>query len=233
MKVHIFSDVRCPFCYVGKKKFEKALSIFPYKDQIEIEWHSFQLDPTLRTQPERDPYEFFSELKGLTLEQTRTMHGHAEEAGKEVGIDFNFQNQKVANSFRAHLLLQKAKLLGKADPLKEELFKAQFILGENIDDKHQLLSISQRAGLSIEEAQEALGSEEMAYHIKQDEQLSRSIGVRAVPFFVFNEKYGVSGAQSPELFLEVLEKAWKEYTPSSLETIEGPEGACSTDGECN
>lgn len=234
MKVHIFSDVRCPFCFVGKRKFEKALESFDQKEDIEVVWHSFQLDPSLKTQVDIDPMEFFSQHKGVTLEQARMMHGHAEAAGKEVGIDFNFAEQKIANSFRAHLLIQLAKTKGKGNEIEEALFQAQFLKSKNIDSTEDLVEIGTSVGLEEKEIRDALVSDDMAYKVKQDEQLAQRAGVRAVPFFVFNDKYGVSGAQSPETFLEVLEKSYSEYKggEKGLQILADGDN-CSIDGECN
>ncbi len=233
MKVDIFSDIRCPFCYVGKKKFEKALEKFSNQKDIEVVWHSFQLDPYLKSQPERDPYEFFTEAKGISLQQAKMMHEHAYNAGKEAGIDFNFENQKVANSYKGHLLIQLAKQKGLANEIEEELFKAQFINAKNIDDESDLLEIGKNVGLTEDEVKNALSSEELKNKISEDEYLSRQIGVRAVPFFVFNDKYGVSGAQSPDVFLEVLEKSYEEFSAGDkgLQIIEGE--SCDVDGNCD
>lgn len=215
MTVDIFSDIRCPFCYVGKKKFEKALDKFAKRDDIKVVWHSYQLDPYLQTQPDRDPYDFFSESKGINLQQAKMMHEHAKNAGKEAGIDFNFDNQKIANSYRGHLLIQLAKQKGIANEMEEELFKAQFIDARNIDDENELISIGKNAGLTEDEVKNALNSDELKNKIAEDSLLAGKIGVRAVPFFVFNDQYAVSGAQSPEVFLEVLEKSYEEFSAGS------------------
>lgn len=233
MKVDIFSDIRCPFCYVGKKKFEKGLEQFANAKDIEVVWHSFQLDPHLKTQPDRDPYDFFSEAKVIPLQQAKMMHQHAFNAGKEAGIDFNFDNQKVANSYKGHLLIQLAKQKGLANEMEEELFKAQFITSKNIDDNNDLIEIGKNVGLTEDEVKNALNSDELKNKITEDEYLSRQIGVRAVPFFVFNDKYAVSGAQNPEVFLEVLEKSYEEFSAGDkgLQLIEGD--SCDVDGNCD
>ena len=233
MKVNIWSDIRCPFCYVGKKKFEKALEKFADKDCITVEWHSFQLDPSLVSQPERDPYEFFSEAKRIPVAQAKMMHQHAFNAGKEAGIDFNFDNQKVANSFKGHLLIQLAKSKGKASEMEEALFRAQFIDSKNIDNETDLIAIGKSVGFTEEEIKTALSSDDFAYRVKQDMQMAQRIGINSVPFFVFNDKYGVSGAQQPETFLEVLQKSWEEFSEGDkgLKIIQGD--SCDVDGNCN
>ena len=234
MKVNIWSDIRCPFCYVGKKKFEKALAQFPHAEEIEVTWHSFQLDPNLVTQPDTNPYGYFSKAKGIPVIQAKAMHEHAKNAGKEVGIDFNFDHSKVANSFRGHLLIQLAKKKNLADAMEEALFEAQFITGKNIDDEAVLLETGKSVGLTEEEVKNALASDEMAHAVTQDGLMARQLGINAVPFFVFNDKYGVSGAQQPEHFLEVLNKSFEEFSAGDkgLQIISQGE-SCDTDGNCN
>lgn len=210
MKVDIWSDIRCPFCYIGKRKFENALESFDNKEKVEVNWHSFQLDPGLETQPETDMLDYFSEIKGLPREQAEQMLEGARQMGIENGLEFNIENSVVANSFKAHQLLQFAKAQGKANEIKEALFEAQFRDAKNIDDHETLLQLAVSNGLDREGTISVLKSEEFADKVKQDEMAAQQIGVRGVPFFVFNKKYAVSGAQAEETFLEVLEKVWEE-----------------------
>ncbi len=233
MKVDIWSDIRCPFCYVGKKKFEKALEKFSHGENIDVVWHSFQLDPNLKTQPERDPFDFFSEAKGIPVAQAKLMHDHARNAGKEAGIEFNFENQKVANSFKGHLLIQLAKSKNIANEMEEALFKAQFIDAKNIDDEATLIEIGKSVGLNEEEIRNALTSDDFGYKVSEDSQIAQQLGINSVPFFVFNDKYGVSGAQQPELFLEVLEKSYSEFAQGDkgLQILNSGE-SCDVDGSC-
>ena len=234
MKVNIWSDIRCPFCYVGKKKFEKALAQFPHAEEIEVTWHSFQLDPNLVTQPDTNPYDYFSKAKAIPVIQAKAMHEHAKNAGKEAGIDFNFDESKVANSFRGHLLIQLAKKKNLADAMEEALFEAQFITGKNIDDEAVLLETGKSVGLTEEEVKNVLVSDEMAHAVAQDGLMARQLSINAVPFFVFNDKYGVSGAQQPEHFLEVLNKSFEEFSAGDkgLQIISQGE-SCDTDGNCD
>ena len=210
MTIDIWSDVRCPFCYIGKRNFEKALEKFPNKEAVNVNWHSFQLDPNLQTQPEVSSLDYFINAKNVSREQALQMFENVEKMASEAGLEMNPNTSVVANSFRAHLLIQLAKEKGRANDLKEALFKAHFSEAKNIDDKETLLEIAVSAGLEKEEAEQALDSDDFAYGVKQDEMLAQQIGVRGVPFFVFENKYGVSGAQPSETFLEVLEKVWKE-----------------------
>lgn len=234
MKINIWSDVRCPFCFVGKKKFEKALEKFLHAEKLEITWHSFQLDPQLITQPDVNPYEYFAKAKGITLERAKAMHEGAAMAGKEAGIDFNFDDSKVANSYKAHLLIQLSKTKNLANEMEEALFEAQFLDGKNIDDEETLIQLAKSIGITEDEAKNALQSDELGYLVKQDMQLAAQLGINAVPFFVINDKYGISGAQQPELFLEALEKTWTEFSSGDkgLQLINSGE-SCDIDGNCN
>ena len=234
MKINIWSDVRCPFCFVGKKKFEKALEKFPHSEKLEITWHSFQLDPQLITQPDVNPYEYFAKAKGITIERAKAMHEGAAMAGKEAGIDFNFDDSKVANSYKAHLLIQLSKTKNLANEMEEALFEAQFLDGKNIDDEETLIQLAKSIGITEDEAKNALQSDELGYLVKQDMQLAAQLGINAVPFFVINDKYGISGAQQPELFLEALEKTWEEFSngDKGLQLINSGE-YCDIDGNCD
>lgn len=234
MKVNIWSDIRCPFCYIGKRKFEAALEKFPHKDEIEVIWRSFQLDPNLKTQPEVSTFEYFAEMKGTSKEEAMQMHQYVTGIAGQVGLHFDFEKAIVANSFNAHRLIQFARTKALGDDAEELLFKAHFTDGKNIDDKETLLEIGVALGLEAAVVKEVLESNAYTKEVKEDELRARSIGVRGVPFFVFNDKVAVSGAQSPEIFLETLNKAWIQYEEeknSGLTIVEGQ--TCSTDGSCS
>lgn len=234
MKVDIWSDIRCPFCYVGKKNFEKALDQFPEKENIEVTWHSFQLDPDMKTQSEKSSLEYFSERKGVSEEQAKGMYEHVYKAGKDAGIEFNFDHQKVANSYRGHLLLQLAASKNLANEAEEALFKAQLIEGKNIDDEATLIEIGKSISLNEEDIKNALVSDEFAAQVSKDMMLAQQMRISGVPFFVINDKYGVSGAQPSPVFSEVLEKSWEEFSAGDqgLKIIHSGE-SCDVDGNCD
>ena len=234
MKVDIWSDIRCPFCYVGKKNFEKALDQFPHKDKVEVTWHSFQLDPDLKTQPEKNSLEYFAEAKRVSPEQAKEMHDHVSKAGKDAGINFNFEHQKIANSYRAHLLLQLAATKNLANEAEEALFKAQLVDGKNIDDEATLIEIGKSISLTETDIKQALQSDDFGMEVTRDMMLARQMGISGVPFFVINDKYGVSGAQPTTAFSEVLENPWKEFSAGDkgLQIIHGGE-SCDVDGNCD
>ena len=234
MKVDIWSDIRCPFCYVGKKNFEKALDQFPHKDKVEVTWHSFQLDPDLKTQPEKNSLEYFAEAKRVSPEQAKEMHDHVSKAGKDAGINFNFEHQKIANSYRAHLLLQLAATKNLANEAEEALFKAQLVDGKNIDDEATLIEIGKSISLTETDIKQALQSDDFGMEVTRDMMLARQMGISGVPFFEINDKYGVSGAQPTTAFSEVLENSWKEFSAGDkgLQIIHGGE-SCDVDGNCD
>lgn len=210
MKVEIWSDVMCPFCYIGKRKFEKALEQFPSANEVEIEWKSFQLNPEMKTQPGKNINQYLAEIKGWSLEQAQEMNAHVTKMAKESGLEYHLEKAIVANSFDAHRLSHLAKEHGVQDLLEELLFAAYFTEGKNTDDRAILLELGIKAGLNSEEITAALNSDKYAAEVHEDISIAQQLGVRGVPFFVFDRKYGVSGAQSPEVFLETLTRAISE-----------------------
>jgi predicted DsbA family dithiol-disulfide isomerase len=207
MKVEIWSDVMCPFCYIGKRKFEKALAEFEGKENVEIEWKSFQLNPSLKTDAGKSINQYLAEIKGWSLEQAKEMNARVSAMAKEVGLNYNFDKAIVANSFDAHRLIQFAKRKNVGDQMEEALFKAYFIDGKNTADHTTLISLAAEAGLDETETKAILDSGIFADEVEADIELAGQIGVRGVPFFVFDRKYAVSGAQAPEVFLETMKKA--------------------------
>ena len=233
MEVAIWSDVRCPFCYIGKHKFEKALEKFANNEKVEVVWHSFELDPNLQTDSKKNTLDHLAESKGISRNQAEEMTQHATRAAQEVGLKLDFQKAVVANSFRAHKLIQLAKTKNLANEIEEALFKAHFSEGKNIDDEGELLQIGLSVGIDGNDVEKALVSDDLAYKVRQDQAMAQSMGIRGVPYFVFNNKYAVSGAQPTEVFLEVWEKSWSEFEQGN-KIVELNDGdSCSTDGNCD
>jgi predicted DsbA family dithiol-disulfide isomerase len=233
MKIKIWSDVRCPFCYIGKRKFEMALEKFQHKNDVEVEWQSFELDPTLVTQPDVNATVHLSEIKGISKERANEMQQYVTQVAKEVGLNFNFDKTIVANSFNAHRLIQFAKSKGFGNEAEEALFKAHFIEGKNIDNKEVLLHIAINIGVDENETTKMLTSDAFAKEVKQDEMQAQDFGISGVPFFVLNDKYAVSGAQSPETFLKAMEQTWKEFEEVKKPVVITEGESCSIDGTCN
>ena len=210
MKIEIWSDIACPFCYIGKRKLEKAIQKLPDSSSIQIEWKSFQLNPTLQTDPNQNTLTYLAETKGWTMEQTLQMTAQVSAMGKEEGLNFNFEKTAVANTKRSHRLLHLAKAFNCQNELKEQLFKVYFEEGKNIDDLETLLHCAEQVGIPLAEAKRVLDTHEFDEEIDQDVYESRLIGVQGVPFFVFDRKYGISGAQPDEVFDQTLQQALQE-----------------------
>ncbi|SFT54202.1 Predicted dithiol-disulfide isomerase, DsbA family [Algoriphagus locisalis] len=234
MKIEIWSDVACPFCYIGKRKLEKAIERFPQKDKIEIEWKSFLLNPDQVTQPNKSSQEYLAEVKGWSLEQTKEITANVANMAAQEGLEYHLDKTVVANTKKAHRLLHLAKTVGKGDEMKESLLKAYFTDAVNIDDDAVLLRLGKALGLEETSIQEVLTTDKFENEVDQDIYESRQLGVRGVPFFVLDRKFGISGAQPDEVFDQTLEKAWAEYakTNPSLEIAEGSGEACEIDGIC-
>lgn len=236
MKVEIWSDVMCPFCYIGKRRFENALEQFAHKDKVEVVWKSFQLNPDMKTQPGKNINQYLSEVKGWSLEQAQQANDHVTKMAKEVGLDYNMDKAVVANSFDAHRLVQLAKTTGKGDAMEEQLFKAYFTEGKNTADHDTLVQLATAIGIDAETVKKVLDSDEYADAVDQDIYESQQIGVRGVPFFVLNDRYAVSGAQAVETFAGALDKAWGEWEKETVTVKDAGSddtaAVCSTGGEC-
>ena len=208
MEVEIWSDVMCPFCYIGKRKFETALENFKAKDAVKIIWKSFQLNPELETDPSISNAEYLAKHKGISQKEAEQMGDYVAERAMEVGLSLHFDKVVLANTFKAHRLIHWAKSVGKQIELKEKLFEAFFTLGKNIDDNGVLLELIDALGLDSNKAKQCLESEAYSAEVLQDIYEAQQVGVRGVPFFVFNNKYAVSGAQEPATFEAALSKAY-------------------------
>jgi predicted DsbA family dithiol-disulfide isomerase len=233
MKINIWSDVRCPFCYIGKKKFEIALEKFQHKNNVNVEWQSFELDPNLVTEEDVNALDHLAEIKGISKSKAKEMNQYVAQVAREVGLDFNFEKVVVANSFNAHRVIQFAKSKGLGNEAEEALFKAHFIEGKNIDRNETLVQTAVSIGLDENETREMIASGAFSKEVKQDEMQAQDFGISGVPFFVLNDKYAVSGAQSPETFLQALEQTWKESEEGKKPVIISEGESCSIDGNCN
>ena len=204
--VEIWSDVMCPFCYIGKRKFEQALEQFPGNDAVEVEWKSFQLNPDMKTEPSKNINEYLAEHKGISLARAKEMNERVTAMAAEVELTYDLGRAVVANSFDAHRLSHFAKKHGRQDAVEERLFKAYFTEGKNTADHGTLVSLAVEAGLNAEEVRAMLAGTEFSDDVNRDIYEASQVGARGVPFFVFDNKYAVSGAQPSELFLQVLNK---------------------------
>ena len=237
MKVEIWSDVACPFCYIGKRHFEKALSQFTEKEHIEIEWKSYLLDPEYVYDPENPvtETEYIAARKGISQDEARQMFTSITRMASMAGLTYDFDKVIVANTFDSHKIIQLAKEKKLGDEAEERFFQAFFVNGENLNEKETLVKIALEIGLTESDVNEALTNDKYAYEVKNDIQEASQIGVRGVPFFVFNRKYSVSGAQPVTTFTQTLEKSfaeWKEKNQLNplINVAEG--STCDIDGNC-
>jgi predicted DsbA family dithiol-disulfide isomerase len=196
MKVEIWSDVMCPFCYIGKRRFENALNNLEHKAEVEVEWKSFQLTPGLKTSPAMNITSYLAETKGWTLDYARQLNSQVTQMAAQTGLTYNLDKSVVANSFNAHRFSHFAKKYGLGPEAEEQLFKAYFTDGKNIDDLETLIELGSKIGLDAAETKEILESSAFAVEVKQDIDEAKYLGIQGVPFFVLNNKYAISGAQA-------------------------------------
>ncbi|MDJ0311761.1 DsbA family oxidoreductase [Arthrobacter sp. H35-D1] len=229
MKIEIWSDVACPWCFIGKRRFETALNAFPHKESVEVQWRSYQLDPTLPEHYDGTELDYLVARKGMDRAQLMGMLGQVKDAAEGEGLHYKFDGVVVANSFKAHELLHLAAAHGQADTVKEALLSGRFEQGLDIGSREALVRIGTEAGLSAVDINEALDTDKYAEGVREDFAEARALGVTGVPFFVIDRKYGISGAQSAELFSQALAEAWQEANPLTMVAANGSE-ACGPDG---
>jgi predicted DsbA family dithiol-disulfide isomerase len=234
MTIEVWSDIVCPFCYIGKRKFEAALEQFPDRENIEIVWKSFQLAPEMRTDPSISIHQWLARAKGFPLDQAKQMNAHVSQLAHNVGLTYHLDTAVVANTFRAHVFLHFAKSQGKQGEAKERLLKAYFSESKNVDDISTLIELGQEIGLDPDAVAAALADSKFANEVRADIAEAQQLGIHGVPFFVLDRKYGVSGAQEPATFLKALTQAFAEWRQShpvlKLEVAQGP--VCGPDGIC-
>lgn len=206
MKIDIWSDYVCPFCYLGKRRLELALKDYEHKDEVEIVFKSFELDPSAKKKYEDSLHEIIAKKYGISVEQAKASNLQLVEQAKEVGLNYNFEDIIPTNTFDAHRLSHYAKAEGKAKELSERILKAYFVDSLYISDFEVLAGLAEEVGLDHKKAIEILESGAYAEKVREDEKDATRFGIQGVPYFVFDGKYAVSGAQSPEVLLEVLRK---------------------------
>jgi predicted DsbA family dithiol-disulfide isomerase len=210
VKVEIWSDIPCPWCYIGRRRFEKALQMFQHRDQVEVTWRSFQLDPRAPQEHPGTVQDQLMERYGNSREEVASILAQVTSVAAKEGLDLQFDRVRPANSFDAHRLLHLAAGRGLQAELKERLQKAHFTEGLVISDRDTLLRLAGEVGLDVDEARRVLDTDAYSAEVQADIRRARQLGIQGVPFFVLDEKYGVSGAQSSELFLSALERAWAD-----------------------
>jgi predicted DsbA family dithiol-disulfide isomerase len=210
MKVEIWSDVMCPFCYIGNRKFELALNQFEGKENVHVVWKSFQLNPDLKTNPDKNINQYLAEIKGWTVEHAIQMNDHVTQIANEVGLKYNMDKALVANSFDAHRFSHLAKKYNLQNEAEEQLFKAYFTDGKNTADFETLIQLGAEIGLDAGEIKQMLESDDYSEAVRMDIYEAQQIGVSGVPFFLFIDKYTITGAQDSSVFLQAMETVSKE-----------------------
>lgn len=234
LKIQIWSDIMCPFCYIGKKRLENALNQFGHQDTIEIEWKSFQLDPNFIASEKDNLAEHLAEKYRKDQEWALESLNNTAQTAANAGLEFHFEKVIMANSLNAHRLLHLAKENQLGSKLKELLFKAYFTDGKDVNNKETLKELALQAGLEAQKIDSVLTSDAFANEVQEDMLMAQKIGIQGVPFFVFDNKYAVSGAQYEQTFVNVLEKVWEEgQFQSKITILNSPESdSCGIDG-CN
>lgn len=235
MVIEIWSDVVCPFCYIGKRRLENALDHLGLHKQVDIQWKSFQLDPNQKTNPTRSAIQDLADKKGWTVDFAKNASAQVTAMAAAEGLMFDFEKAIPANTFNAHRLLQFAKNQNKGHLLKEILLKGYFTDGTNIDDATTLTTYGVEAGLDVDAVADVVNdASNYTHEVQRDIIEAQQMGIQGVPFFVFNRKYAISGAQQATVFIQTIEKAFAEWQSSQstidLETIEGP--SCTPEQDC-
>ena len=209
MKVEIWSDFVCPFCYMGERKFEQALADFEHKDEVEIIFKSFQLSMGKEDVKGKDINQIIADKYNISYDQAKANNDQIVKAAEKVGLNYRFDILKLNNTELAHEIAKYADSVGKGKDLVDRYFKAYFEEGVDIGDKEKLIELAEEIGLNTIELKKQLNQEDLKAEIKKDEVLARKLGINSVPFFIINDRYTVSGAQDPKQFLKALNEAYK------------------------
>ncbi len=221
MRVEIWSDVVCPWCYIGKRRLESALGRFEHRDEVEVIWRAFELDPGAPVEREGEYTDRLAAKYGVPLAEAEAMVERMTRVGDDEGVDMRFDRARPGNTFDAHRLLHLAGERGMQDALKERLLAATFTEGRPIGRPETLAEVAVEAGLDRDEAREVLGGDRFGADVRADEQQARAFGITGVPFFAVDRTYGVPGAQNPDILLDVLRQAWADTHPTAEGSTNG------------
>ena len=233
MKVEVWSDYVCPFCYIGKRQLEQSIKEAGYEGQIEVELKSFLLDPTTPIDTDKSVYASLSNKYNISEEQAKEMTKNVAERAKEVGLNYNFDIMKDANTTAAHRLSKWASTKGKGPELSERFLQSYFLEGGAIGKQDVLLSLVEEVGLDRAEAQEILKGNQFVEEVQKDISAAQNLGVRGVPFFVIDNKYGISGAQPKAIFDQTIAKAADEAGLQPKLKMVGEDGSVCINGQCD
>jgi len=213
--IEIWSDIACPWCYIGKRRFEAALEQFEHRDDVHVTWRSFELDPDAPHERTGDRAERLAEKYGMSVEQARAAEKQLTGVAAQEGLPFRFDIARSGTTFDAHRLVHLAETHDLQDAMKERLLQAYFTEGELMSDQDTLVRLAFEVGLDEQEVRELLAGERYADAVRADERTAGELGISAVPTFVVDRKLGASGAQPPEQLLELLRQGWAKRSPAS------------------
>lgn len=236
MKIEVWSDFVCPFCYIGKRRLEEALAQFPHKEQVQVEFKSFELDPNSPKNIDKSIHEVLATKYGMSIEQAIQANQGVGQQAASVGLTYHFDTMKPTNTFDAHRLAKFAKTLGKEAEVTEKLLYAYFTESKQIGDYNILADIAVSAGIDREETIRVLNDQNaFSYDVRMDESIAQQYGISGVPYFVINQKYAISGAQPTATFAGALQQVWQEVSASPVLqdlSTENAEDASCVDGSC-
>jgi predicted DsbA family dithiol-disulfide isomerase len=219
LTVEVWSDVVCPWCYIGKRRFETALESFEHAEEVTVLWRSFELDQDAPKAAEGTATERLAAKYGMTVERATQLQAEMTERAAAEGLEFRFDVARSGNTFDAHRLIHLAATYGHQSAAKERLMRAYFTEGEAIADPATLVRVLAEVGVDADEARDVLATDRFASDVREDELLASRLGIQGVPFFVLDRRYGVSGAQPPEALLQALQRAWGRRSASAREDV--------------
>lgn len=238
MRIEIWSDIACPYCYIGKRKLENAIALFPHKDNIELVWHSYELNPALPKRAlDKSFYAYFAESHGITESEAKSEMKKVIDLAKETGLNYDFEHLIVCNTSDALRLVKLARERDLATEAEEVLFKAYFIEGKNVSDRNTLTLLGIEIGLNKDDIVQMLESKKYVDEIAKDIEYSENeLNLEYIPFYLFNNKYIIQGSIPTDEYLEILTKAYSEWEKNGVANEKGDiisGQSCSIDGVCS
>lgn len=234
MKIEVWSDYVCPFCYIGKRTLEQALENFPHKDEVQVSYKAFQLDPNTKSDENISVHEALANKYEISVDEAKAMNNQLVARAAEVGLTYNFDQVKQTNTLDAHRLAKYAETKGKGKEMAERLMKGYFTESKFLGKLDTLIELAVEAGLDREETETVLKTGGFAASVQEDQAEAAKLQVQGVPFFVINRKYAISGAQPVTAFADTLQKVWEEENKAApLQQIDTGQGAVCTDDHCD
>ncbi len=222
MQIEIWSDVMCPFCYIGKRNFEAALERFGHRDEVDVTWRSFQLAPGLPRNLEGDVHYYLAAKYGGGRERAKAMNARMAEQAATIGLEYNFDTAVLGNTFDAHRVVHMARSAGLEDAAVERIFRAYFTDSLAVADHETLARLGSEIGLDADAVRSMLAGDDFTADVEAEADAALGLGIQGVPCFVIDRRYAVSGAQPPETILQALERAWEATSEKSENTASTP-----------